>query len=124
MNYICFSDEATLSTCDWTDAFSGAHDKKRQIRLRNRIYIAIEQKITGDLNDTRAIYSTLNLSIEIKETVSGTCPDKLSRLSKYVRVCALFLQIFSPSKLISLDKLVSTRTYRGLKYFFSHNNII
>ena len=38
---------------DWTEAFSWAHDIKKQLRLRNRIYIAIEHKVSGDLNDSK-----------------------------------------------------------------------
>ena len=53
VNYISFSEQATFATCDWTEAFSRAHGSKKQLRLRNRIYIAIEHKVSGDLNDTK-----------------------------------------------------------------------
>ena len=35
------------------EAFSWAHDIKKQPRLRTRIYIAIEHKVSGDLHDSK-----------------------------------------------------------------------
>ena len=64
VDYISFSEQATYATCDRTEAFSWAHDSKKQLRLRNRIFIAIEHKVSGDLKTDNYIKIFTNFEFE------------------------------------------------------------
>ena len=72
VDYISFSEQATYATCDRTEAFSWAHDSKKQLRLRNRIFIAIEHKVSGDLKTDNYIKIFTNFEFESFDLYTST----------------------------------------------------